>query len=295
MKIIRAKVLGYCMGVRRAVTSAEDALKANTGRVFTLGPLIHNPVALRTLSERGLSVLSADDIDSLDSQDTVIIRAHGVPPLLERKLRETGATVVNATCPRVLISQKRVAEYVKQGFSVIFAGDKNHGEVVGIAGYAEEAAGEKNDGKKYFYLVENRADTQKLIESGDLQSKKIVLLSQTTFSPKEFELIVDCLKSAQLVSLEVLNTICPATRERQEALSELAKEVDGIIVIGGKDSANTKRLFSSAQKLCHTVSFIESADELTADFAALGTVGITAGASTPDSVISAVEEKLFAM
>ena len=103
MKIIRAKVLGYCMGVRRAVTSAESALEKKASRVFTLGPLIHNPVALNALSSRGLEILDADKIDSLKSGDTVIIRAHGVPPALERKLRKTGCTVVNATCPRVLI------------------------------------------------------------------------------------------------------------------------------------------------------------------------------------------------
>lgn len=289
MKIIRAKVLGYCMGVRRAVESAEKALASSDNRVFTLGPLIHNPVALKALAERGLSVLAKENISSLKETDTVIIRAHGVPPALERKLRERGCNVINATCPRVLISQRRAAEYVKQGFTVVLAGDKNHGEVTGIAGYAEEAC---EGAKDFFYLVENKVDTVELIKSGVLVGKKVILLSQTTFSPKEFELIVAELKKADLTSLEVFNTICPATKERQEALTELANEVDGIVVIGGKESANTKRLYLSAQKLCNNVAYIESADELSDSFAHLDTVGITAGASTPDSVIEEVEQRL---
>ena len=288
MKIIRAKVLGYCMGVRRAVTSAEKALTDNK-RVFTLGPLIHNPIALKALSDRGLNVLAKSDIGNLSENDTVIIRAHGVPPVLERQLKEKGCSVINATCPRVLISQKRAAEYVQQGFTVVLAGDKNHGEVTGIAGYAEEACSGKAG---YFYLVENKDDTVKLCQSGELTGKKVILLSQTTFSPKEFELISTELKNANLASIEVFNTICPATKERQEALTELAKEVDGIVVIGGKESANTKRLYLSAQKLCKNVAYIESADELPESFAHLATVGITAGASTPDSVIDEVEQRL---
>ena len=292
MKIIRAKVLGYCMGVRRAVTSAESALEKKASRVFTLGPLIHNPVALNALSSRGLEILDADKIDSLKSGDTVIIRAHGVPPALERKLRKTGCSVVNATCPRVLISQKRAAEYVTQGFTVVLAGDKNHGEVTGIAGYAEEASNGKTG---FFHLVENKSDSEKLVESGVLSQKKVVLLSQTTFSPKEFEAISQVLKNAPLSSLEVFNTICPATKERQEALLELAKEVEGIVVIGGKESANTKRLFLSAQKLCPNVAYIESASELPTSFASLSSVGITAGASTPDSVIEEVEARLSSL
>ena len=290
MTIKRAKVLGYCMGVRRAVNSAEKALaENNAGRVFTLGPLIHNPIALKALSERGLHVLSIDNIESLQKADTVIIRAHGVPPFLERKLREKGCSVINATCPRVVISQKRAAEYVEQGFTVVLAGDKNHGEVTGIAGYAEEASGGKEG---FFYLVESKEDTIKLIDSGALEQKKVILLSQTTFSPKEFEAISAELKAAPVSSIEIFNTICPATKERQEALTELAKEVDGIVVIGGKESANTKRLFLSAQKLSNNVAFIESADELPERFLGLDTVGITAGASTPDSVIYEVEERL---
>ena len=132
-----------------------------------------------------------------------------------------------------------------------------------------------------------------LIQSGALTGKKIILLSQTTFSPTEFEAISAELQNAQAESVEVFNTICPATRERQEALSALASEVDGIVVIGGKASANTKRLFLSAQQLCKNVAYIESADELPNDFATLKTVGITAGASTPDSVIEEVEKRLL--
>ena len=289
MKVIRAKVLGYCMGVRRAVQSAENALQNASSRVFTLGPLIHNPVALSALSERGLNILDEEGIDALKSGDTVIIRAHGVPPALEQKLQEKNALVINATCPRVVLSQRRAAEYVSKGHTVILAGDKNHGEVTGIAGYAREAS---DGNSNCFYLVESKADVISLIESGDLREKNIVLLSQTTFSPKEFDAITLELQGAKLKSFEVFNTICPATRERQEALASLAAEVEGIIVIGGKESANTKRLYLSAQRLCKNVAYIESADELPESFFSLNAVGLTAGASTPDSVIDEVEQRL---
>lgn len=288
MKVIRARVLGYCMGVRRAIDSAVKALSLDNenGRVFTLGPLIHNPVALSALAEKGLLVLDEEHINCLKSSDTVIIRAHGVPPRLDKMLHEKACTVINSTCPRVTISQKRAADYVKQGYTVILAGDKNHGEVIGIAGYATEA-GDSN----HFILVQNKVEMEEAIYNKMVPVDKVVLLSQTTFSPSEFEAISSVLK-AHVATVEIFNTICPATRERQEALQELAKDVDGIVVIGGKNSANTKRLFISAQKLSGNACYIETPDELPESFFKLEKVGITAGASTPDEVIEAVEKKL---
>lgn len=295
MKVVRAKILGFCAGVRRAVVAAEKALDENKGQVYTLGPLIHNPVALNKLAERNLKILVESKIPLLNSQDTVIIRAHGVPPETEKAIREKGVNVVNATCPLVTKSQKTAAEYASRGYVIFFAGDKNHGEVIGIEGYAREGA--KSAGNPlHFLLVKDveelkhsimELSSQKILSS----DSKIVLLSQTTFSIKMFDNLQAELKSS-FPNAEVISSICPATHERQDSLVELCEKVDGIIVIGGKNSANTNRLFATAQKLCKKAVLIETPEEIPSEFFELEIVGITAGASTPDDTISAVEKRL---
>ena len=295
MKVVRAKILGFCAGVRRAVVAAEKALDENKGQVYTLGPLIHNPVALNKLAERNLKILVESKIPLLNSQDTVIIRAHGVPPETEKAIREKGVNVVNATCPLVTKSQKTAAEYASKGYVIFFAGDKNHGEVIGIEGYAREGA--KSAGKPlHFFLVKDVEElkhsimefsSQKILSS----DSKIVLLSQTTFSIKMFDNLQAELKSS-FPNAEVISSICPATHERQDSLVELCEKVDGIIVIGGKNSANTNRLFATAQKLCKKAVLIETPEEIPSEFFDLEIVGITAGASTPDDTIDAVEARL---
>ncbi len=295
MKVVRAKILGFCAGVRRAVVAAEKALDENKGQVYTLGPLIHNPVALNKLAERNLKILVESKIPLLNSQDTVIIRAHGVPPETEKAIREKGVNVVNATCPLVTKSQKTAAEYASKGYVIFFAGDKNHGEVIGIEGYAREGA--KATGKPlHFLLVKDveelkhslmELSSQKILSS----DSKIVLLSQTTFSIKMFDNLQAELKSS-FPNAEVISSICPATHERQDSLVELCEKVDGIIVIGGKNSANTNRLFATAQKLCKKAVLIETPEEIPSEFFELEIVGITAGASTPDDTIDAVEARL---
>jgi 4-hydroxy-3-methylbut-2-enyl diphosphate reductase len=295
MKVVRAKILGFCAGVRRAVVAAEKALDENKGQVYTLGPLIHNPVALNKLAERNLKILVESKIPLLNSQDTVIIRAHGVPPETEKAIREKGVNVVNATCPLVTKSQKTAAEYASKEYVIFFAGDKNHGEVIGIEGYAREGA--KAAGKPlHFLLVKDveelkhsirELSSQKILSS----DSKIVLLSQTTFSIKMFDNLQAELKSS-FPNAEVISSICPATHERQDSLVELCEKVDGIIVIGGKNSENTNRLFATAQKLCKKAVLIETPEEIPAEFFELEIVGITAGASTPDDTIDAVEARL---
>lgn len=297
MEIIRAKILGFCAGVRRAVLAAEKALEENKGgQVYTLGPLIHNPVALNKLAQRNLKILLETKIPLLNPSDTVIIRAHGVPPETENEIREKGVNVVNATCPLVTKSQKTAAEYAKKGFVIFFAGDKNHGEVIGIEGYARKAALEAE--KEFNFILIKDVDELKneifsLSEKKLLSSdSKIVLLSQTTFSIKTFDSLQKELKSS-LPQAEIVSSICPATHERQNALKDLCSLVDGVVVIGGKNSANTNRLFATAEKLCRKAVLIETPEEIPADFFELEKVGITAGASTPDDTIDAVEKRLL--
>ena len=284
MIIKKAEILGYCMGVRRAVETAELACRENPEKkIFTLGPLIHNNSALDALAEQGVKVLNEDASDLTDDEgnSVVIVRAHGVPPVVIENLQKKGVTVIDATCPRVLSSQKRAADYAKKGYTVFLAGDKNHGEVVGISGYARASGAE-------CIVIEHKEDA----EAVKHVPEKSVLLSQTTISKKEYDAIAAVLK-AKNEALVVLNTICPATNERQNALIELCKNVDGILVIGGRHSANTKRLLRTAQELCAHAALIETAEEIPEEFNTLNRVGLTAGASTPDFVIDSVENALI--
>ena len=299
--------MGYCMGVKRAMEKALCALEEYPEKqVYSFGPLIHNEIAMSFLAEKGLKILTAEDLacdknDSFDAKNSVvIIRAHGVAPETKRRLSELGSFVIDATCPKVLSSQKKASDFVRRGFDLIIAGDKRHGEVVGIQGVAqEENCQQENTGVE---VVENEKQADELL----LNNPNTAILCQTTFSPLEYEKIVDSLKKKN-PALTVLNTICSATEERQNSLHELCRECDVVVVIGGKESANTRRLFELAEHHCSQENFrIKKAfhfADLTeiqevwndikeffscpdkSDF----TVGITAGASTPESCIAQIE------
>ena len=283
MIVKRADVLGYCMGVRRAVEAAEKAVRENPEKkVYTLGPLIHNNSALESLKKLGIQVLSEsgnelppDPVDSV-----VVIRAHGVPPEILHKFEKSGCIVINATCPRVLSSQKRAAEYAKKGYSIILAGDVNHGEISGISGYVKENNAD-------CIVVQNEEDAKKI----NIENKNVVLLSQTTISAEEYNNIAKVLTS-RIPDIKICSTICPATQERQAALIRLCSDVDAVLIVGGRHSANTKRLHNTALSLSVKSELIENASEIPEAFFKLGKVGISAGASTPDFVIDDVEKAL---
>jgi len=281
MKIIRASVLGFCFGVRRAVELAEKALAENPGKkVYSLGPLIHNENALRSLEEKGLHIVDESEIEGLEKGSVVIIRAHGVAPSVTDALEKRGCVIIDATCPRVKASQKMVERYSSQNDYVVLTGDRNHGEVIGIAGYAGENFSQIQDFEE--------AKNFEISGNDDTSEKNVILLSQTTYSPKEFEKIENLFRQ-KFHNIAVMNTICPATNERQQALLELCQQVDGVLVVGGKNSANTKRLYQTAAANCKLAAHIQSASEIPEEFFALDKVGITAGASTPDSIIKDVE------
>ncbi len=281
MKIIRASVLGFCFGVRRAVELAEKALAENPGKkVYSLGPLIHNENALRSLEEKGLHIVDESEIEDLEKGSVVIIRAHGVAPSVTDALEKRGCVIIDATCPRVKASQKMVERYSSQNDYVVLTGDRNHGEVIGIAGYAGENFSQIQDFEE--------AKNFEISGSEGATEKNVILLSQTTYSPKEFEKIENLFRQ-KFHNIAVMNTICPATNERQQALLELCQQVEGVLVVGGKNSANTKRLYQTAAANCKLAAHIQSASEIPEEFFALDKVGITAGASTPDSIIKDVE------
>ncbi len=280
MEVVLADVLGYCMGVRRAVEAAEkSSLESLSGKVYSLGPLIHNRSVLDSLSEKGLEILDEDQIESVPENSTVIIRAHGVSPDIYLRLEERGCSIVDATCPRVRASQKSVGKFSSQGYDVVLAGDRNHGEVLGIAGFSEGP----------FILVESESDAEKLPVAPE--GRRAVFLSQTTFSPAEFLKISRVLEK-KYCEVRVMNTICPATKVRQDALLDLCGRVDAVVVVGGKNSANTKRLFETARQHRPDSILIEKADEIPETFFSFKKVGVTAGASTPDSDIQEVFDRL---
>ncbi|HHU36091.1 MAG TPA: 4-hydroxy-3-methylbut-2-enyl diphosphate reductase [Treponema sp.] len=276
-RIFRAEVMGYCMGVRRAVEATEKALlDSNIRPVYTYGPLIHNPQALERLAESGVVVVGSGYAPLPDnfSGASVVIRAHGIPPEERRELQRRGAKLVDATCPRVLSSQKRAHIWHEKGYTVYLAGDRDHGEITGIEGYAPGCV-----------VLENREDAEHLENYPD----RAVLISQTTIKQSEYDEIAAVL-AAHIRDLVVLNTICPATLERQKALEVMAAQVDGILVIGGKNSANTQRLAATARQLCTHAWHIETPAEIPQEAFLLERIGITAGASTPDEIIDAVEQ-----
>ena len=271
--------MGYCMGVRRAVEATEQALLDSPVRpVYTYGPLIHNPQALERLGRSGVVIIGNGyaPLPPDFGGATVIIRAHGIPPAEQAELEKRNAVLVDATCPRVLSSQKRARLWHEKGYTVYLAGDRDHGEITGIEGYAPGCI-----------VLENRGDAEKLSSFPE----HAVLISQTTIKQSEYDSIAGFL-AEKVRDLVVLNTICPATLERQKALESMAEHVDGIIVIGGKNSANTRRLAATAARLCAFSWHIETPDEIPPEAYALQRVGITAGASTPDEIINAVEQAL---
>ena len=280
MQIIKSEVMGFCFGVRRAVEAAEEALKKYGKGVYSLGPLIHNENALKELNEKGLLIADEKEISTIKDGSVVIIRAHGVAPDLIETLKNKKCTVIDATCPRVKANQKMVSRYTSAEDYIILTGDKNHGEVIGLAGYA----------KSNFIQIQNYDEAEKVQLPSELKGQ-IVLLSQTTYNPLEFSKIESLLKS-RYPQIKVQNTICPATEERQNALLDLCSKVDALIVIGGKNSANTKRLYQTAKENCKFALHIQDESEIPDEIRKYEKIGITAGASTPDKIISLVETAL---
>jgi 4-hydroxy-3-methylbut-2-enyl diphosphate reductase len=297
MIIIRAKVLGFCMGVRRAVELAYHHADS-PGRVYTLGPLIHNPQALEDLKQRGIEILDENKLPENLSGAVVIIRAHGISPQTEAELRKLGALIVDATCPKVKASQLKAASLAKQGYRLFLAGEETHAEIAGIRGYAEDGWIQRNGaiGDKQFLRVVSSAEeadiaAKHLAEEPEIQGPKTALLAQTTISEDEYHAI-GAVISRYFPALEIIQTICAATMERQDSLRELLDRVDAVAIGGGKDSANTRRLLNIAQASGKPCVIVETAADIPPDFFRFETVGLAAGASTPDTVIDEIEKGL---
>lgn len=292
MEVIRAKRAGACYGVQRALDMADEVI-ADGGRAYTLGPLIHNPQVVADLAARG-----AEAVDSVEeirwegaaeasapaegaacpAEDVpaVVIRSHGVTPQVLAAVEDRGFSVVDATCPHVSRAQHAAAELAAEGCRVIVVGEAGHPEVEGLTAWAEEAGGK----------VDVVAAPEEIPEG---LYDPVGVVAQTTQRRENLEAVVAALREAGLAPI-VKNTICSATRQRQEAAADLASAVDAMVVIGGRNSSNTTRLAEVCALTCPRTFHIESADELDpAAFVGCRRVGVTAGASTPENQIAAVE------
>ncbi len=275
MKIYLADKAGFCFGVKRAIKTAFDA--AAKGRVYCLGPLIHNPQEVERLRQSGVETV--DDFSGLKPGDSLIIRSHGVPPRVFAQARDMGLTIIDLTCPFVGKAQRHAEALVAAGYHVVVVGEKRHPEVQSILGHAGPDA----------VVVESAAEVE-----GLSLGAKVGVVAQTTQSYGNFsEIVLELLRLSK--ELKVFNTICSSTKERQEAAQILASEVDAMLVVGGRNSANTTRLASLCREEGKPTYHIEVADEIRAEWLeGVETVGVTAGASTPDWVVDGVVKRLKA-
>jgi 4-hydroxy-3-methylbut-2-enyl diphosphate reductase len=284
MELVKARILGYCMGVRRAVKIAYRCLAAHSCHVYTIGSLIHNPLVLEDIKKRGAKVLEEGSLPRKLSGSHVIVRAHGISPALETDLIYRGGCIVDATCPKVKAIQMQARDLAEKGYSVFLAGEGRHGEIAGIRGYAPGCN-----------VVADQEDARVAAERifREEPGAKTALIGQTTISPDEYGAIGELIRFF-FPKLLVVDTICQATRDRQTALRELCTVVDALIVAGGKESANTRRLFAIAKASGKPAWLVENAGEVPEKAASYRRVGLSAGASTPDELIRAIEEKMMA-
>ncbi|MCL2575848.1 MAG: bifunctional 4-hydroxy-3-methylbut-2-enyl diphosphate reductase/30S ribosomal protein S1 [Defluviitaleaceae bacterium] len=268
MEIILADVYGFCFGVQRAVDGVYKA--AAGGKVVTLGPVTHNKRVLLQMADAGIDAV--DCIDDVAGDATVVIRAHGVPPAVYRKLDDKGLNYVDLTCPSVTANQKLAKKMYDDGCVVILTGDANHPEIIGINGWADDSA-----------IVVSSVDDVAGYKWDN--RRKYFLMSQTTFSLPIFAEIKAELEKA-VKKLEIADTICKATRDRQEACANLAKKATKMVVLGDATSSNSKKLYEISKALQKNTYFIEKNEDLgLINFSVCDTIGITAGASTPPDAI----------
>ena len=274
--IIRvAETAGFCWGVRRAMDKVLELRQKTSGPIQTYGPLIHNPQALQSLQRRGIE--TADTMDDIDAP-TVVIRTHGIAPDIRRELQERAEKLCDGTCPRVGLIHSLIRRSVRAGKRVVIAGDPGHAEVAGLSGYAGVMG----------RVISSVEEVAELPDYGE----DVVLVAQTTFGEAEYVRIAEAMER-RYPGVEVHDTICDSTHNRQAEVLELAHDSDAVIVIGGRNSANTRRLAELASTACDRTHHVETDDELTQEmFEGVERVGVSAGASTPHWMIQRVVERL---
>ena len=282
MKVKVARTAGFCFGVKRAVDKVYQLIEQGIQPIYTLGPIIHNEEVVSDLAARGVQVIEEKDLDTL-SEGTVVIRSHGVGREVYDKLETNHLDYVDVTCPFVLKIHRIVEKQSQVGKHIVIFGDPGHPEVKGICGWCEGA----------YTVLKNKEDTEQFLPP---EGKEICVVSQTTFNYNKFQELVEILckkryDNSVLNMGDILNTICNATEERQKEAQNIAGEVDTMLVIGGRHSSNTQKLFEICKEECGNTYYIQTPVDLDSEmFHRSSCVGITAGASTPKKIIEEVQE-----
>ena len=281
MELIVGRTAGFCYGVKRAVDGAKEQLKQNEN-LYGLGEIVHNQDVIKELENLGMQFVEKIE----DAKGKTIIRAHGIPKQIYEEAKENKIELIDYTCPKVLKIHEIAKEYVDKGYYIFLLGNKKHPEIIGTLSYCGENK----------FVIEKEDDTLKALEALEKSEiKKLLVISQTTYSLEKFYIIEEIIKNElpRNIELVVKNTICQATEIRQKETEEMAKKVDVMIVIGGKNSSNTKKLYEIAKQCCKTVLLIENETEIEIEkIQSTDKVGIMAGASTPKESIEKVIEKL---
>ena len=283
MEVKVAKTARFCFGVQRAVDKVYELIDSCPDRLFTLGPIIHNEEVVNDLEKKGVRVASEEELKTLPEGSTVVIRSHGVGKKVYDQLEECGLSYVDVTCPFVLKIHRIVEKESKAGSHIVIIGDPDHPEVVGICGWCIGP----------YTVIRTKQDALDFVPP---EGKNVCIVSQTTFNYNKFKDLVEILRKKRydntvLNILNILNTICNATEERQREAKSIAGEVDTMLVVGGRHSSNTQKLFEICKKECENTYYIQTPVDLDSDmFQCSSYVGITAGASTPKKIIEEVQE-----
>lgn len=282
MEIIVGRTAGFCYGVKRAVKSAENEINNSEEQVCCLGEIVHNKQVVNELKEKGIKFV--ENID--EANNKTIIRAHGIPKEVYEKAKQKNIEIIDCTCPNVLKIHKVAKEYADNGYFIFLCGSKTHPENLGTISYCGENV----------YVIEKENDTFKALEKLEKTGiKKILVISQTTYSLEKFYIIEEIIRNElpRNIELEIKNTICKATELRQKETEEISKKVDMMIIIGGANSSNTKKLYEIAKVNCKKCICVETAVQLDiAEIEKSNKVGIMAGASTPEESIQKILEKV---
>ena len=284
MNIKVAETAGFCFGVQRAVDRVYELIGSDAAPIYTLGPIIHNEEVVSDLEKKGVAVICEKDLGSLKG-GTVVIRSHGVGRRVYNTIKKYGLGYVDVTCPFVLKIHKIVERESSRGAHIVIIGDPGHPEVQGICGWCQGP----------YTVIRNAEDAEKFNISPE---KEVCVVSQTTFNYNKFQELVEILRKKSydnnvLNILNILNTICNATEERQKEAKAIAGEVDTMLVVGGRHSSNTQKLFEICKKECENTYYIQTIKDL--DLTRLKStdnVGITAGASTPNNIIEEVQKNV---
>lgn len=282
MNVKVAKTAGFCFGVKRAVDKVYELIENSDRPIYTLGPIIHNEEVVSDLASKGVSVISEEEIPDI-SEGVVVIRSHGVGKAVYDMLKEYEVEYVDVTCPFVLKIHRIVERESLKGNQIVIIGDKDHPEVKGICGWCQGP----------YTVIRTREEAQEFVSDSE---KEVCIVSQTTFNYNKFKDLVEILCKKRydnnvLNILNVLNTICNATEERQKEAKNIAGEVDTMLVVGGRHSSNTQKLFEICKKECENTYYIQTPVDLDSEmFQCSSYVGITAGASTPKKIIEEVQE-----